>query len=661
MATTVDTLLVRIEADMSDLKRQLARVERDVNKSTAGIAAAFKRMGPVIGAVATALTVRQLGRMGMAAINLAGDVEEMQAKSSVVFGAFREQVVADLDEFGDAVGRSTHKLEEMASSVQDTFVPMGFARGEAAKLSVQLTKLAVDTASFNNASDVETMRAFQSAIVGNHETVRRFGVVITEATLKQELFRMGITKNIDQVTNAEKVQARLNLITAGLGDAQGDAARTAESFTNQTKALKDEFFDLSVEIGQQLIPIATDLVKVFRDGIGATRAFLIAIGFLDEFGDDLAGVSAELIKAQTELKNMQEELENMQSSGHSKKNAEDRIKRKQVEIKLLKEQKEELQLIADIEKALNAIPDAPAGSGASITKDIQEELKRNAILREQVSMQKQLNEATASGNKVAIAKAKARIAEFPAMQRSIGFVESLTEAEKKLMLATGGFTNIADGVVVVSGQLGLSLEELQDKYDELGKKIEDINPLMDAQLDAVQSLATSFSNALADMLMSGKLNLQSLADIFRNFVRTMIAKAIELFFVNKILGSIFGLPTTTFASGATVLGRVATTRDVTPSASGGAAYGGQAMLVGERGPEIFVPHSAGSIMNSNNTRSALGGRGGATVVQNINVTTGVQQTVRNEIRSLMPEIAANAKNAVLDTKRRGGNFGRAFA
>ena len=52
---------------------------------------------------------------------------------------------------------------------------------------------------------------------------------------------------------------------------------------------------------------------------------------------------------------------------------------------------------------------------------------------------------------------------------------------------------------------------------------------------------------------------------------------------------------------------------------------------------------------------------GSTVVQNINVTTGIQQTVRNEIRSLMPEIAANAKNAVTDSKRRGGNFGRAFA
>ena len=147
------------------------------------------------------------------------------SKAKVVFGSNFGAVEKTLDDFGNQVGRATHNLVAMASSVQDTFVPMGFSRKEASGLSVQLSKLAVDVASFNNASDVDTMRAFQSAIVGNHETVRRFGVVITEATLKQELNRMGITKSMKEVTNAEKVQARLNLIIDGT---------TAVSYTHLT-------------------------------------------------------------------------------------------------------------------------------------------------------------------------------------------------------------------------------------------------------------------------------------------------------------------------------------------------------------------------------------------------------------------------------------------
>ena len=118
------------------------------------------------------------------------------------------------------------------------------------------------------------------------------------------------------------------------------------------------------------------------------------------------------------------------------------------------------------------------------------------------------------------------------------------------------------------------------------------------------------------------------------------------------MGSLFGLPTTTFSSGATVLGKVAT---------GGAVNANQPYLVGERGPELIVPNSASTVMNSNNTRSALGGGGETTIVQNINISTGVQQTVRSEIRSLMPEIANSAKAAVADGKRRGGSYGRAFA
>ena len=77
-------------------------------------------------------------------------------------------------------------------------------------------------------------------------------------------------------------------------------------------------------------------------------------------------------------------------------------------------------------------------------------------------------------------------------------------------------------------------------------------------------------------------------------------------------------------------------------------------MVGERGPEMFVPNSQGSIVPNNR----MGGGGGVVVNQTINVTTGVQQTVRAEIASLMPQIANAAKGAVADAKMRGGNYSK---
>mgnify|MGYP000745650543 CR=1 FL=1 len=95
---------------------------------------------------------------------------------------------------------------------------------------------------------------------------------------------------------------------------------------------------------------------------------------------------------------------------------------------------------------------------------------------------------------------------------------------------------------------------------------------------------------------------------------------------------------------------------VAPRAMGGPVSGGRPYMVGERGPELIVPSRNAQVVPN----KQLGG-GGVVVNQTINVSTGVQQTVRAEIKQLMPQIADSAKAAVVDAKRRGGSYGRAFA
>ena len=95
-------------------------------------------------------------------------------------------------------------------------------------------------------------------------------------------------------------------------------------------------------------------------------------------------------------------------------------------------------------------------------------------------------------------------------------------------------------------------------------------------------------------------------------------------------------------------------------AGGGSVQAGNAYMTGESGRELFVPAQNGRILSPAQTRMT-GGGDTVTVVQNINISTGVQQTVRAEIKGMMPQIADNAKAAVLDAKRRGGSFGRAMA
>ena len=119
-------------------------------------------------------------------VNAASRQEEILNKFNTVFGQNADEVAKWADSYGDSIGRATSDLMEMASGLQDIFVPMGFLRSEASELSKGLTQLAIDVASFSNASDEEVINAFKSAVVGNHETVRKYGIVITQAALKQE-------------------------------------------------------------------------------------------------------------------------------------------------------------------------------------------------------------------------------------------------------------------------------------------------------------------------------------------------------------------------------------------------------------------------------------------------------------------------------------------
>ena len=137
MATEVDKLLIRIDADLSGVRRQLNTLDKQVQQKTRSVSKNFNRIASVAKVALGAVVVQQAARAGMALINMASEIEEMQGKSSVVFGRFANQVRSELQKFGDEVGRNKFELEGMAASIQDTFVPMGFARGEAAKLSMK--------------------------------------------------------------------------------------------------------------------------------------------------------------------------------------------------------------------------------------------------------------------------------------------------------------------------------------------------------------------------------------------------------------------------------------------------------------------------------------------------------------------------------------------
>ena len=163
---------------------------------------------------------------------------------------------------------------------------------------------------------------------------------------------------------------------------------------------------------------------------------------------------------------------------------------------------------------------------------------------------------------------------------------------------------------------------------------------------STRTVADMIGDKFGDAFMSLVDGTKSAKDAFRVMAIDIIKELYRVFVVKKITGFISGAISAKFPAFG----------NVEMKASGGPVKGGRPYIVGERGPELMIPNRSGTIIPNDKL-------GGGTVVvnQTINVSTGVQQTVRAEIRQLMPQIADSAKAAVSDAKRRGGSYGRAFA
>jgi len=182
--------------------------------------------------------------------------------------------------------------------------------------------------------------------------------------------------------------------------------------------------------------------------------------------------------------------------------------------------------------------------------------------------------------------------------------------------------------------------------------------------EIVQQFTTNALDGMTDALTKGITGAADFADAMKAMAKSVVDSLIKMLIQKYIVDAAFGFITSSFGtggtgstgSGATSGGGLGMGQGYSNTAAiGGPVFQGERTLVGERGPEIFVPNANGSIIPNHK----LGGDG-VTINQTINVTTGVQQTVRAEIATLMPQIASAAKGAVADARQRGGGFSKAL-
>jgi len=230
------------------------------------------------------------------------------------------------------------------------------------------------------------------------------------------------------------------------------------------------------------------------------------------------------------------------------------------------------------------------------------------------------------------------------------------------------FGNLANGLREVASVVRDTKNAATETQDALNNVVPPSTPISDF-LEQLQTMRKSGDDVREGLLKLGDQALtglgksftdaitgaQKFSDAIKNMAKSVIDSLIQMLVQKYIVDAAFGAITAGIGGGPKAPAAGPSPSKVGFAARGGPVTGGRPYVVGEKGPELMIPSGNGSIVPNDK----LGG-GGVTVVQNINVTTGVQQTVRAEIANLLPQISNAAKSAVADARMRGGGFSKAM-
>jgi hypothetical protein len=623
MATTVDELIVQIKTDTKDLQNGLGDIRKrldGMDKSTNRSIVTFQRLGGIL----AALGIAQIGR---SIINTSRTFEDLGATLRAITGS-AEAAAVSMDLITKFTATTTFQLDSVTGAFT-TLLNAGIT-----PTTDVLQDFGNVAAAFNK--DITTMaQAAFNATTGEMEMLKQFGIIAKVEGDKLAVTFDGTTKTIERdassIVNFIRDIGREKFPTA----LEERAKTVSGAFSNLEDATSLLFKSVGESgLNEALTELALGLIDVVdaMQPLGRNLGKAINVTF-EKLGDAIAIVK----------RNMDELLGAFSIYiGY------------QIAARTIQAGQAMVLLAGSLTKAgvaMQALNRLSKGNFLII----------GAILL--AGLTGALDDVTEK-----VIEVGSQLANMLGLSDIFGDMSADTE-ELSADLET--LNNQLISMVGAGSAAGNALDELKENAKSVEEEIEAMN---ESIIASTQQMTLSFVNSL----MEGQSALASFRDFAKNIVAQIIATFLNMLIVNRILNAIFQpfgmapLPTMSIGSigaggsaggvtGATAYGTGPAPPPIvrTPLgglASGGSVNAGTPYLVGERGPELFMPNTGGTIRNGADTRRAMTEGGGIVVNQTINLSAGVVGTVRAEVQRMMPQIADVTKLGVLEATRRGGAY-----
>ena len=284
MSGSLGKVSLDLETNYSGFQSQLKGI---AGNATGMVSKAFGKLG---GIVAGAFAVKKLIDFGKASINLASDLAEVQNVVDVVFGESSQQINNFAKNALTAYGLSELSAKQYSSTMGAMLKSMGLTQDAVLNMSQSITALTGDMASFYNLDSDTAFQKIRAGISGETEPLKQLGINMSVANMEAYALSQGISKSYQKMSQSEQALLRYNYLLSTTADAQGDFARTSDSWANQTRILSEQFNSLKATLGSAFIAVLTPVVKMLNWIISKLQ---IAAAYFKAFVEALTGVKAD--------------------------------------------------------------------------------------------------------------------------------------------------------------------------------------------------------------------------------------------------------------------------------------------------------------------------------------------------------------------------------
>jgi hypothetical protein len=631
-------------AAMDKNAKRIASFAKNANKDLGAASAGFDKLAKGVAAFATLAAIQQLGTMVRDAANKLGDLKDAS----------------------EAIGITTDAMQELSYAAQLSGVSADLLQTSLAKLSKNLgdaamggsaAKKALDTLGLSGASlaamPLDKALGAVADKMSMIENPAQRAALATELFGKSGLAMVNMLADGSAGLNAMAIEAQ-NLGVVIDRDVIANAAEAADKLDAMSMVVSANLTAALVNLMPFVIEAAQDiawLAKAVNDFLFAGTQRSVASSNALAYAATAAGEVADAYLAYGAAVSKVNSL-NTDAPIFDARSGQDRADALRVAELEVEVNRALVVAAVDREKAEKALDATYAATlqttsdkNAELQNEIsllglskEEQIKKNAALEKAALIETLMTEAKAANTTVSETQRQSIIA--LATQQ-----EQLTIALEMGKIAQTGATKGMSESAIAAQKAKDALAVYQGQVEDLG-----------LTLSEFESISSTIQSSMEDAFMGMVDGTSSAKDAFKSMAADIIKELYRVLVVQRLVGQL----ATAGKAGSGLLGFIGGAMGITGSAAGGPLQAGQPSVVGEHGRELFVPSSAGRVLSVPQSKAAVGGDGGVTVMQTINITTGVQQTVRAEIRSLMPQIADSAKRAVLDAKQRGGTYGSAF-